>query len=110
MDYLSTSPEGPADATITTHGRFTEPFAVPGDDSTFTVITTGTILDVTPTYGPSLVRVVGTLVEPPGAEPTFTGHVTVDGATTRYDDALLTSFFSEELLIAKVCEAVTTGG
>lgn len=107
VDQLSTSPEGPVEATITSRSRFTEPFAVPGDDSTMTIITTGTILDVQPVRGPSLLRVVGTLVEPPDGEPTFTGHVTTGGVTTRYEDAALFSFFSDELFIEAVCQAVT---
>ena len=41
IDYLSTSPSGPATATISANTRFDEPFAVPGDDSTYTVITQG---------------------------------------------------------------------
>lgn len=109
VDYVSTSPDGTAAATITLRGRFTEPFAIPGDDSTFTVITTGTIWDIKPAQGRSLFRVVGTLVEPPDAEPTFTGRVTVDGVTTRYDEAPLSSFFSEEMFFETVCRAVTSG-
>jgi len=108
VDYVSTSPDGSAAATITTRARFTEPFAVAGDDSTITVITTGTIFDIKPTHGRSLFRVVGTLVEPPDAEPTFTGRVTADGVTTRYDDAPLSSFFSEEMFVETVCQAVTS--
>ena len=46
VDYLSTSATGPATAIIRTNARFREPFEVPGDDSTITVITTGTIWDV----------------------------------------------------------------
>ncbi|MFC5379310.1 hypothetical protein [Aquipuribacter nitratireducens] len=109
VDHLSTSPEGPAQATITTHGRFAEPFAVPGDVSTVTVITTGTIGEIALVGGPPLARVVGTLVEPPDAPGTFTGHSTVDGVTTRWVDAPLDVVFGEEQFVATVCEAVGAG-
>ncbi len=46
IDYLSTSPTGPATATITTNVRFDEPFAVPGDDQTRTIITHGVLWDI----------------------------------------------------------------
>jgi hypothetical protein len=65
--------------------RFDEPFAVPGDDTTFTIITDGVIWDIRSVHGPAIFRAVGTLVEPPGEQGTFTGHVTVDGVTTSYD-------------------------
>ena len=109
-DFLSTSPTGPATATIDTHARFTEPFAVPGDDASITVITTGTILDVRPATGPSLLRIVGTLVEPPDAPATFTGHATVDGVTTRYVDAPIDRFFTFEVFADAVCRAATGSG
>ena len=107
VDYFRTSPDGPATATITSHVRFHEPFAVPGDDSTFTVITTGTIWDVAPVGGPSMLRVIGTTVEPPGGAGTFTGHVTRDGVTTRHDDAPLDEVMPVDELLATVCRAAT---
>lgn len=109
VDHFSTSPGGPTSATITSHVRFFEPFAVPGDASTTTVVTTGTIWDVGPVGGPSILRVVGTSVEPPGEVGTFTGHVTRDGVTTRYEDAPLDEAMSEDDLFEAVCRA-TTGG
>lgn len=109
VDHFSTSPGGPTSATITSHVRFFEPFAVPGDASTSTVVTTGTIWDVGPVGDPSILRVVGTSVEPPGEVGTFTGHVTRDGVTTRYEDATLDEAMSEDDLFEAVCRA-TTGG
>lgn len=106
IDYLSTAPDGPATATISANVRFREPFAVPGDDSTMTVITSGTIWDIRSVRGAPIFRAVGTLVEPPDAGATFTGHVTVDGVTTRYDDAPLESFFTDEAFVDWVCRAV----
>jgi hypothetical protein len=102
-DFLSTSPTGSATATIDTHARFTEPFAVPGDAASITVITTGTLWDVRPATGPTLLRVVGTLVKPPDAPATFTGHATIDGVTSRYVDAPLDSFFHFEVFNDAVC-------
>ncbi|WP_380167603.1 hypothetical protein [Jannaschia sp. R86511] len=110
VDHLSRFPDGRDAATITSRVRFTEPFAVPGDDSTITVISTGTIWDIRTATGRSLFLVVGTLVEPPDAEPTFTGQVTVDAVRTRYSDAPLSTFFSEDLFVSTVCEAVAAAG
>ena len=107
VDYLSTSDAGPATATIQTDARFREPFEVPGDDSTFTIITTGTILDIRSVGRDPIFRAVGTLVEPPDAAPTFTGHVTVDGVSTSYNDAPLDSFLSDDALVRYLCRAVT---
>lgn len=109
VDYFSTTPGGPATATIISHVRFREPFAVPGDDSTFTVVTTGTILDIGPVGGSAVLRVVGTLVEPPGETGTFTGHVTRADGTTRYVDAPYDEVLPEDEFLDAVCRA-TTGG
>ena len=109
IDYLSAAPTGPATATISTNVRFREPFAVPGDDSTFTVITQGVILDVKPVNGRPVLRVVGTLIEPPSGPATFTGHVTEDGRTTTYRDALFDDVFTFETFEQRVCQA-TIGG
>ena len=109
IDYLGTSPGGPATATISTTVRFVEPFAVPGDDSTFTVITDGVIWDIRSAQGAALFRAVGTLVEPPGEVGTFTGHVTEHGITTRYTNAPLTEVLSKDAFVELVCEAVTDG-
>ncbi len=92
------------------HVRFTEPFAVPGDDTTFTVISSGTILKVRPVAGPALLRIVGTLVEPPDSPATFSGNVTVDGVTTRYADVPYDSVFTFELFADAVCRAATGSG
>lgn len=108
VDHLSTSPTGPATATIRTQARFSEPFAVPGDDSTFTVITTGTIWDVRPVGGPPIFRVVGTLVEPPDGAATFTGRALFDGAVTSYDDEPLDLDVIVGQLLEAACRAATT--
>jgi len=107
IDYLSTAGTGPATATIRTDARFREPFEVPGDDSTFTIITTGTILDIRSVGRDPVFRAVGTLVEPPDAAPTFTGRVTVDGVRTSYDDASLDAFLSDDAFVDFLCRAVT---
>lgn len=109
VDFFSTTPGGPATATITSHTRFFEPFAVPGDVTTRTIITIGTIWDVRDAGGASHLRVVGTLVEPPGEAGTFTGRVTRDGVTTRHEDAPLAEVSPEDELFAAVCRAATEG-
>lgn len=109
VDHFSTTPGGPASATLTSHVRFVEPFGVPGDESTRTIITTGTIWVVRPAVGDALVSVVGTLVEPPGETGTFTGHVTREDGTTRYDDAPLDVVMPEDELLGAVCRAATGG-
>jgi hypothetical protein len=108
VDRFSTSPDGPAQATISTTIRFQEPFAVPGDDSTFTVITEGVIWDIRGDSGPAVFRAVGTLIERPDGTSSFTGHVTDHGVTTRYVGAALDAFYSDEALFAAVCEAATS--
>ncbi len=108
-DYLSTSPQGPATATIVNNVRFREPFAVPGDDSTFTVITQGIPWEIGPVGGPAILSVVGTLVEPPGEVGTFTGHKTYDGVTTSYVDAPLDEALPEDEFLDAVCRAATGG-
>jgi hypothetical protein len=107
IDHLSTSPDGPVTATISTTGRFREPFATPGDDKTFTVISEGVPWDIRSAQGPSLFRAVGTIVEPPGQVGTFTGHVTDHGVTTRYENAPLTQVLPDENFLSLVCEAAT---
>jgi hypothetical protein len=109
IDYVSTSPEGPATATITAHSRFFEPFAVPGDFSTATIITIGTPWDIRPVTGPAVFRAVGTTVEPPGEIGTFAGQVTRDGVSTRYEDAPLDVVLPEEDFFDNVCRAATGG-
>lgn len=109
VDFFSTAPGGPATATITSHTRFFEPFAEPGDDTTRTIITIGTIWDVRGAGGASLYRVVGTLVEPPGEIGTFSGHVIRDGAMTRYEDTPLDEASPEGELFEAVCRAATEG-
>lgn len=108
-DLVGTSPTGEATGVVSTRGRFFEPFAVPGGASTFTIVTIGEILEIRPVDGPALFRAVGTLVEPPGEMGTFTGHVTADGVTTRYDDAPLDAVLPGEAFLAYVCRAATGG-
>lgn len=107
VDYLSTSPTGPATATIRTHARFVEHFAVPGDDGTRTIITSGVLWDIRPSHGPAQWRAVGTLVEPPDAEATFTGRVTTGGRTTHYVDTPLHEVLSDDTFVNAVCAAAS---
>jgi hypothetical protein len=81
---------------------------VPGDDATVTVITHGVPWDIRSSTGRAIFRAVGTLVEPPGEVGTFTGHTTVDGVTTRYDDAPLSQVLPDDAFVDYVCRAVTT--
>jgi hypothetical protein len=107
VDYLATSPKGPATATISTTLRFSELFAVPGDDRTRTIISDGILWDIRPSRGAATWRAVGTLVEPPGEVGTFSGHVTAGGVTTRFDDAPLSDVLSDDGFVAAVCAATT---
>ncbi|RYB96275.1 hypothetical protein EUA06_01450 [Nocardioides glacieisoli] len=107
VDQLSTSPGGPATGTIESRTRFAETYAVPGDDSTFTIVTTGTIWDIRTLGRPSIFRAVGTLVEPPGEAGTFTGQVFRDGVPTRYEDAPLDVVLPEQDFFDFVCRAAT---
>jgi hypothetical protein len=109
IDYLSTSPTGEAAASISTNVRFFETFDVRGDDQTLTITTNGVIWDLRPAQGPAIFRAVGTLVEPYNAAPTFSGHATINGDTTRYDDAPLESVITEEIFFAAACQAATSG-
>ncbi len=105
-DYLSTSPTGPATAAISASVRFDEPFAVRGDVSTITIITRGVLWDIRSSTGRAIFRAVGTLVEPPDAEGTFTGHATADGVTTTYDEAPLSEVLPDDAFVDYVCRAV----
>jgi hypothetical protein len=107
-DYFSTSPTGPATATISSTVRFFETFDVPGDDQTLTITTEGVLWDLRSSHGSALFRVVGTLVEPYNATPTFSGQVTVNGESTRYNNAPLEEFLTEEFFVAAVCQAATS--
>ena len=49
---------------------------MPGDDRTRTIITQGVLWDIRSAQGAAVWRAVGTLVEPPDAVGTFSGHVT----------------------------------
>jgi hypothetical protein len=109
IDYLSTSSTGPALATISTNVRFSEPFAVPGDDRTRTIITEGALWDIRSSQGAAVWRAVGTLVERPDTVGTFSGHVTAAGQTTRFIDTPLPEVLSDETFVSAVCEAVTGG-
>ncbi|WP_377641320.1 hypothetical protein [Oryzobacter terrae] len=106
LDELSTSPAGPATALISVRTRFREPFAVPGDLSSMTVITEGVPMDIRSVRGAPVLRLVGTLVEPAGQVGTFTGHVTERGVTTRHENVPLDEVLSDEVFIGAVCEAV----
>lgn len=107
VDMLSTSPDGPATGLIETRVRFVEPFAVRGDDSTVTVISSGTLWDIRSVGRPSIFRAVGTLVEPPGEVGTFTGQVFRDGVPTRYEDASLDLVLPEAAFLDYACRAAT---
>lgn len=107
-DSLSTSPTGPATATISTNVRFFETFDIPGDDQTMTVTTVGVIWDLRPAQGPTLFRAVGELVEPYNAPATFSGQVTTGGVSTRYHNAPLDEFFSDDAFVEAMCQAATT--
>ena len=109
VDYFSTSPIGPATATIKANIRFVEPFAVRGDDQTVTVISHGTLWDIRSTQGAAVFRAVGTLVEPYDAPPTFSGHLTVEGVTTTYRNAPLDAIIDDASFFGWVCEAATAG-
>jgi hypothetical protein len=104
VDEYSTSPSGPGGVSIRTNVRWTETFAVPGDDSTLTYAASGTHWDVQGPTGASVYRVVGTMTSPYGGDTTFTGHVTQDGVTTRYADAAFDDIFDEDWFLATVCE------
>lgn len=109
-DYFSTSPTGPATATITVNVRFQSPFAVLGDDQTRTILTQGVLMDIRSVNGPAVFRVVGNAIEPPGEPGTFTGHVTVGSTTTRYVDAPLSEALgSDDDFFERVCAAVLGG-
>lgn len=110
IDYLSTSPTGPVMATISANVRFEEPFAVPGDDRTRTIITHGVPWDIRPVNGPAVWRAVGTLVEPPEGVGTFTGHVTDGSTTTRLVDAPLPEVLNDDDFVEMVCTAVLGPG
>jgi hypothetical protein len=110
IDYLATSPTGPATATISTNVRFNETFAVPGDDRTRTIITHGLLWDIRSTQGSAAWRAVGTLVEPPDGVGKFTGHVTDGARTTQYVDAPLGDVLSDDTFIGAVCAAATADG
>ena len=96
-------------ATISTNVRFSLPLAVPGEARTLTVITDGVLWDIRSSQGAAVWRAVGTLVEPPDAVGTFSGHVTADGTTTRFVDTPLPEVLSDETFVSAVCEAVAGG-
>lgn len=54
-------------------------------------------------------RAVGTLVEPYDATPTFSGQVTIEGESTRYDDEPLETFLTDEFFVEALCQAATAG-
>jgi hypothetical protein len=109
LDEFSTSPGGPATGAIATNVRYSYDFDVPGDLNTATVTSTGVIFKLGPNRGPAILQVVGTLVESwPFDEPgTFTGHVTLHGKTTLYEDQPLNAFLDDETFVNLLCEAAT---
>jgi hypothetical protein len=109
VDYLSTSPAGPASASISTNVRFFETFDVLGDDQTLTITTNGVLWDLRSSQGSAIFRAVGTLVEPYDATPTFSGQVTIEGESTRYDDEPLETFLTDEFFVEALCQAATAG-
>lgn len=110
VDEYSSSPTGPAALTIRSNARFAEPFDVPGDDSTFDVITDGVIWDIQGANGRPIWLVVGTLVEPHDGPATFSGHATKDGITTRYVDAALDEVLDEDWFFGQICATATAQG
>ncbi len=106
-DEFSTSPVGPATGSVVTRSRFVETFDVPGDDRTITVTSEGVLWDVRPATGRSLFRVVGTLIEPYDAPPTFSGRVMLHGVTSRHHDVPLSTVLDDERFGALLCEAAT---
>ncbi len=104
-DHLALGPSGPGTATISTQGRFTEAFAVPGDERTRTITTSGVLWDVRPTNGSPVLRITGTLVEPYDGPATLTGHRILNGVHTHYEDAPLDDVLPWETFAAAVCQA-----
>ena len=94
---------------VSTNVRYSYEYGIPGDLSTVTLTTTGVIWDLGPEQGPATFRAVGTLVESFGFdEPgTFTGHVTLHGMTTRYDNEPVDTFLDDEAFVKLGCEAAT---
>ena len=109
VDHLATTPTGPDVVTITTNVRFKETFAVPGDDSTRTIVSHGIGWDIRPARGPAVWRAVGTVVESPDGDGTFSGMVTSSSGNTRYQDAPLPDVLSDDTFVAAVCEAASAG-
>ncbi len=105
VDYFALDPSGPPTASITTHARFTEDFAVRGDDRTMTITTSGVLWDVRPTNGAPVLRITGTLVEPYDGPATLTGHRVLNGDSTHYDDAPLDDVLPWETFASAVCQA-----
>ena len=103
LDEMSTSPEGPVTATIRGQVRFVETFDVPGDDSTRTITSIGTLWDVRRVDGAPLLHVVGISVEPYNGAATFSGWITTGGGTEHYRDVSLD--VPIELFFVAVCDA-----
>ena len=104
IDHVSTSPEGPATATIRGQSRFFETFDVRGDDSTITVTTIGTLWEVRQrVHGPPVLRVVGMAVEPYNGPATFSGRITTANGTQSYQNVSLD--VPIELFLTAACEA-----
>lgn len=106
--YLATASDGPATGSISTDAHYTMTFGVPGDDRTITQTTKGVLWEVRESQGQAPFRVVGTLVEPYDDPATFTGVVTIDGATSRYVDAPLDEFFDEAAFFEAMCQAAAS--
>lgn len=107
VDAFSTSPDGPTTGSVSTTARYFYTYGVPGDLDTVTITTSGVIWDLRPAHGPAIFRAVGTLVEPAGQVPTFSGRVTIDGEGTNYQDVPLDSFLTDERFVNWLCRATT---
>ena len=107
VDYFSTTPTGPATASIKANIRWVEPFAVPGDDQTITVISKGTLWDIRGAHGPAVSAPSERSLSRTTRRRTFSGHVTVEGVTTTYRNVPLDVFFDDASFFGWVCEAAT---
>ncbi|WP_156163592.1 hypothetical protein [Demequina subtropica] len=107
IDEYALTDDGPATVSIRTDVRWTEEFAVPGDDATLSYVADGVHWKIQGANGAIVYMVVGRMVTPYGGDTTFTGHVTQDGVTTRYVDASFDDFFDEDWFFSTICEVAT---
>jgi hypothetical protein len=101
-------PDGSAYVDYRVNTHYTTTYDVPGDFSTGTQVTKGSLWDFRTNDGRIIYRTVGTLTEPHDGEATFTGSVNREGTITRVVDAPLSEVIDEEWLFGKLC-AVTDG-